>query len=426
MDLERYVILRVLERGEHSTRDIRTKPSHYPFDDSPRSAVLGAEDRAGLRVELAVEDLDQREVADLSRNPEVAAAALEIPVSLIEPAVDEAESAPTDTVAWGVREVGAVVSDLDGAGVKAAVLDTGIDANHDAFVGMELTQVDFTGDGNGDRNGHGTHCGATLFGKSVRGIRIGVAPGITEAFIGKVLDDAGSGNSASLAQAIVMAADSGCQVISMSLSFNWPKLIQRLIDEKGFSKELAAAVGLHHYRRNVRLFDRLGSYIASRGHRGAEVLLVAASGNDSDREAQPPFEMPAAPPSEAEGFVSVGAVGLEPGAGGKLVVANFSNSLCDVCAPGVGILSAKANTKSGLVRLSGTSMATPHVAGVAALWLQHLSAGATLPASHFIAPSVLRQRVEGGARSDRLHPSVNRLAVGLGVVQGPTPRSDGG
>ncbi len=416
MSLERYVILRVpqeLPAGLESAY-----PS--PREDPQRSdeAVLSAA-RGDLRPEISVAELDRREVADLSRDPEIAAAAPEIPTQLIEPQLAaQASPVPGETESWGVRAVGAFGTHFDGAGVKVAVLDTGIDAGHEAFRGMTFTRENFTKDGAADVNGHGTHCAGTLFGRDVAGVRIGVAPGITEAFIGKVLDDQGRGDTASLAQAIVMAADAGCQVISMSLSFDWPELVRRKVELEGYPAKLAAAIGLHRYRANIRLFDSLGTYIAARARQGGEHLLVAASGNDSERTGNLKYEMPAAAPSEAEGFISVGAVGLGDGPDPKLVVANFSNTACDLCAPGVDILSAKANTPHDLDRLSGTSMATPHVAGVAALWLQSLSTSAPV-SSFYSGPPVLRRRLEGATRNDRLLPGFDSLDVGLGVVHGP-------
>ena len=82
-----------------------------------------------------------------------------------------------------------------GEGVTVAVLDTGIDSKHPAFAGVDIVEKDFTGTGNGDRQGHGTHCAGTIFGRDVDGKRIGVARGVKRALIGKVLGDEGGGDS---------------------------------------------------------------------------------------------------------------------------------------------------------------------------------------------------------------------------------------
>nr|WP_229419583.1 S8 family serine peptidase [Pseudoduganella dura] len=96
---------------------------------------------------------------------------------------------------WGITAVGADRSRFSGAGVTVAVLDTGIDAAHPAFSGVQLVQQDFSGDGDGDAFGHGTHCAGTILGRDVGGTRIGVARGVTRALIGKVLGNDGSGST---------------------------------------------------------------------------------------------------------------------------------------------------------------------------------------------------------------------------------------
>ena len=83
--------------------------------------------------------------------------------------------------------MGADTSSCTGNGIVVAVLDTGIDASHPAFAGVEVIQKDFTGEGDGDQHGHGTHCAGTIFGRNVNGTRIGVAMGVKKALIGKVL-----------------------------------------------------------------------------------------------------------------------------------------------------------------------------------------------------------------------------------------------
>ncbi|UUZ52799.1 S8 family serine peptidase [Massilia sp. H-1] len=91
-------------------------------------------------------------------------------------------------------------------------------------------QKDFTGDGNGDGHGHGTHCAGTIFGRAVNGIRIGVAPGVTRALIGKVLDSDGGGSSDNIVEAMLWAVEQGAHVISMSIGMDFGGYVKQLTD----------------------------------------------------------------------------------------------------------------------------------------------------------------------------------------------------
>ena len=92
------------------------------------------------------------------------------------------------------------------------MLDTGIDTEHPAFGGVDLVQKDFTGLGNGDRDGHGTHFAGTFFGRDIDGVRIGVARGVQTALIGKVLGPEG-GDTNMLARAIHWAHEGGARLL---------------------------------------------------------------------------------------------------------------------------------------------------------------------------------------------------------------------
>src|SRR4051812_40807487 len=131
--------------------------------------------------QIETHDIPLHEAIDLARDPQVSAIAKPMPISLIKPL--EVEGSTAATTAWGISAVQADTSTKDGDGVIAAVLDTGIDKTHPAFAGVTLVEQDFTGSGNGDQHGHGTHCAGTIFGRDVSGTRIGIARGVKKALI---------------------------------------------------------------------------------------------------------------------------------------------------------------------------------------------------------------------------------------------------
>jgi subtilisin family serine protease len=142
---------------------------------------------------LSIVSLESEEAAEIDTATGVAAIARQMPTKLIAPRA--ASATADDNLLWGIDSVGARACRFSGKGVRVAVLDTGIERTHQAFKGVNITEMDSSGAGNGDRQGHGTHCAGTFFGREVDGCRIGVAPGVETALIGKVLGDNGHGTS---------------------------------------------------------------------------------------------------------------------------------------------------------------------------------------------------------------------------------------
>ncbi|MCS1352535.1 S8 family peptidase [Mechercharimyces sp. CAU 1602] len=203
-----------------------------------------------------------------------------------------------------------------------AVIDTGVQSDHPDLSGKVIEGYDFVDDDNdaSDEQGHGTHVAGTIGAATNNGIGVaGVAPEVQIMPV-RVLDANGSGTNESVANGITYAADNGAQVINLSLG--GPQSSQVIED----------AV----------------EYAVSKG-----VLVVAAAGNEST--SSPSY------PAYYEGALSVAAVDAND------TIADFSNygDWVDVAAPGVDIISTELNGE--YVKYSGTSMASPHVAGVAAL-----------------------------------------------------------
>ncbi|MFI7423130.1 S8 family peptidase [Nonomuraea sp. NPDC049684] len=225
---------------------------------------------------------------------------------------------------------------FDGKGVKVAVLDTGVDATHPDLAGRVKQSKVFTGEPSvRDGNGHGTHVASTIAGGDGRK---GVAPG-AELLVGKVLGDDGSGTLSGVIEGMEWAAAEGASVISMSLGGG----------ATDGTDPLSEAVNT--------LTERTGA------------LFVVAAGNDGGTYS-------INTPGAATSALTVGAVD------GKDALAEFSSRgprlddapKPDLTAPGVAIVAARAaGTSMGepvderYTAASGTSMATPHVAGAAAI-----------------------------------------------------------
>ncbi|MEZ5402177.1 MAG: S8 family serine peptidase [Bryobacteraceae bacterium] len=377
-------------------------------------ATRGGEFELPFEAETA--DISEGEADGLRQDPGIADVIASMPFTLVEPV---ATDGPADGAVWGLDAVGATASPFTGAGVTVAVIDTGIDRAHAAFAGIAFgpeNLCDFTASEEGvpgdapDVHGHGTHVAGTIFGRAVDGERIGVAPGVTRVLIGKVLGPGGKGSTAAIYNAIQWALARRADVISMSLGMDFPGQVQRLVDS-GLPPDIAASRALEAYRSNVRLFDRVAESVRAAAARGRGALLVAASGNESRRHIDPRFTVAVAPPAAADGFVSVGAVGRTGNAVAPFSVARFSNTGCLLSAPGVGIRSAALG--GGLTGMDGTSMATPHVAGVIALWTQKLFPGGQRGLGW--AGDVQRS-LENSAIPP---PGLARADVGLGVVRAP-------
>lgn len=352
--------------------DRRTGEPFNSRSSFSRSRILGsrfAEDNFDpIKPVLTVEELTPSEVFRRSKDSAVRGIAPKMPTRLIAPlsaSATESETEDTASSAWGVSAVGADKSAFSGKGVIVSVLDTGIDRNHEAFSGITLTEQDFSGDGNGDRQGHGTHCAGTIFGRAVAGKRIGIAPGVEKALIGKVLRNDGTGDSLMLFKGIEWAVEGGANVISMSLGFDFPGWVEDMVQRDRLPVDLATSIALQDYRANLRFFDSLLEMIKNRAvlSPDKDPVFVAAAGNESKRDISSDYTVGVSIPAAIEGIVSVGA--LQQTVNG-LDIAWFSNIYPQISAPGVNILSAQIG--GGLKRLSGTSMACPHVAGIAALW----------------------------------------------------------
>ena len=347
--------------------------SPRPINTSGRGSVVGlGNDTNELIKGLASEAKESwhvdvvkakpHEMADLHNDSRTVSITPAMPMRLIEPQTLDADINPPGQIAWGVSAVEADRSRFTGEGISVAVLDTGIMSKHMAFKGLPMLLQNFTTDASADDgNGHGTHCAGTIAGREVDGIRIGVATKLDRLIVGKVLNDQGQGSTTAIVQGIQWASLQGAQIISMSLGIDFTAYVEGLHKVHDVELKAAVSMGLQAYSANVDMFEKLGDSFNALSFIGQGALLVAAAGNESRR---PDYTIATSPPAVADSILSVAAVDQ------GFAAAPFSNTYADVSAPGVQIRSAGLD--GGLSVLSGTSMAAPHVAGVAALWSQKL------------------------------------------------------
>lgn len=252
------------------------------------------------------------------------------------------EFVDTNTSTWGVAATHALDSPFTGKGIKICILDTGIDKNHPDFINRTIVDRSFVPDEDiDDLQGHGTHCAGTACGHPARQdmLRFGVAPG-ADLYVGKVLNNRGFGAEGDILSGMKWAIDSRCEVISMSLG--------------GAVRE---------GERPSVLYERIGQLALDNG-----CLIIAAAGNNSNRSFG--FIAPVSSPANAASIMAIGAI--DP----NFALAYFScgginpnGGEIDVVAPGVGIFST-APAPQLYRTMSGTSMACPHAAGIAALWAE--------------------------------------------------------
>lgn len=387
--MENYIILR-----RPSSRSVRGKQAGIELFSAEKSFPT-----------ISIERIPEKAVAELRSDPAVLSATPSMPTKLIRP-LEFAISSETDS--WAMEAIGADTSVFTGAGVCIAVLDTGIDRNHPAFKGVDLVEKDFSGDGIGDRQGHGTHCAGTIFGRDVQGRRIGVARGVTSALIGKVLKDDGSGQSEMVFEGLQWALRERANIVSMSLGFDFPGMVTSLTAD-GWPVDLATSTALEAYRGNLRMFDALMGMYKAQAAFGGSPLVIAAAGNESRREMNPDYRIAASLPAAADDVVSVAAVGKS---NGHFTVADFSNSLALVAGPGVGITSAWLG--GGLHTISGTSMACPHVAGTAALWWESVTKEGSMANARIVTSKLLAHAIKKGFAT-----GVTELDIGRGLISSP-------
>lgn len=246
-----------------------------------------------------------------------------LPPDLVTEDIFAADDVPTNW-AFAHCNIAALRELSDGTGVKVGVVDTGINARHPQFASGRVTKVrSFTGEDPFDGHGHGSHVAGTI---GADDPRIGASQGC-ELLIAKALTNGGGGRSDQIGAAFQWLADEGCHIINASIGGPSP--------DPYTEKALAAYAKAGGIPIIAGGNERQAG--ATLGYPGAYPFVLAVAATDAKGN-YAPFS--------------------NPGKNAQAIA---------IAAPGVAIDSV--NARGGYARKSGTSMATPLVAGIAALYV---------------------------------------------------------
>ena len=326
--------------------------------------------------------LTDAQLQGLQADPAVAYVTPDIPIH----ADAMTATAPKELVPPGIRRIGAATGPLvhGASGTAVAVVDTGLDLSSPDLAAVDGTNCQAPGTPAQDDNGHGTHIGGTIAGRNTGTGVVGVAPG-TRLYAVKVLDKKASGTLSSLLCGIDWVTQNaqalGIRVVNLSISGTGSDdgdcgLTNQDPLHTAICRSVAAGV----------------TYVAAAGNDGRdlatvipaaypEVLTVTAM---SDTDGQPGGRGPAPACDKKERDDTPWSY------------SNFATTAAAaahvVAAPGVCVVSTKL--RSGTTTLSGTSMATPHVAGAVALCIDD---GGVAGRCGPLNPSGIIRRVLGDA-----------------------------
>lgn len=273
--------------------------------------------------------------------------------------------------------------DSAGTGVDAYIIDTGVTVNHPEFQGRARVGKSFSNDGTKDGNGHGTHVAGTIGSKTY-----GVAKNVTLIAV-KVLDNQGSGSTSNVIAGIEWAAKDAQKKAQKGKV----KAVANMSLGGGASTALDRAV-------KAAVLSGLVMAVAA-GNSGRDACLLS--------------------PARVDVAITVAASDKFD----KLASFSERGKCVDIIAPGVDILSTWNNLKTNII--SGTSMATPHVAGVVALALAEKDFASTKEVKEYIKAVSSKDKIQGslrGAPNNFLYNNVSGGEFPDNEPKEPKPQPD--
>lgn len=316
-------------------------------------------------------------------------------------------------ITWSVTQINADdvwALGYDGSGVIVAVIDTGTDYNHpdlhnnmwhDTGAGYHYGYDFYDGDNDPmDDYGHGTHCSGSVCGTGEQGTETGVAPGAT---LMALRINYYYGGEATWIQAMEFGTDHGASVLSMSLGSTQGNTTLRTANENLLTAGVFHSVAAANSGPGAGTIKSPGDspppwfHPDQTHHAGQSAVVTVGATNSSDVIASFSSRGPVTWWSDYTGSTPL----IDP----------------DICAPGVNVVSTQWT--GGYTTMSGTSMATPHIAGVAALILDANDNLTVAQMDSIIEVTALelgaggKDNTYGAGRVDAYQAVLAALAVGI-------------
>ncbi len=360
------------QQKTHSAKLLANEPQNKFFSNTAKDS---SDKHGGISFDFDIEDklkgyagyFLKETIEELKKNKDVA--------FIEQDAVVKAFDATTqDDAPWGLARIaskksvdgastGKYLYDADaGEGVTSFIVDTGINTDHEDFEGRASWGTTFPSDGDSDGVGHGTHCAGTIGSKTY-----GVAKKANLVAV-KVLDSSGSGTNSDVIKGIQWVAKK--------------------------HKENASKSGYKGSTANMSLGGGKSEAVNNAANAAVEagVHFAVAAGNENQDACN-------TSPASAEKVVTVGA---STNADARASFSNYGKCV-DIFAPGQDILSTWIGSSSATNTISGTSMASPHIAGLLTYFLSlQPSANSTYSSASAVTPAQLKKAIISFGTEDAL------------------------